>query len=396
MGGRRYESLTAREAVAGAPIGWRVDDGTFVAVYRTGSMVRSVQFVDAVTAAAEAADHHPDVEIHYGTVRFVLTTHATGGLTDADVALAQMIAAIALEWRIEAMEQPDDRTLRLVWPQWQGAGNGAVADLFGEVALERGRRGYAVGTKVLEAVLPRARGPVAHVVVDNVDEPATEGIESRGVVVESLEAALEALSRNDFDKVLTLGGDCSVSVAPFSTLAAEYGDDLAVVWIDSHPDVGTPDSGYDGFHAMAVAVLTGHGDPEIVEMLPATIPGDRVAIAGVHEWSDDDYPHLDEWGIASFGPDDLRSSTAPLLRWLLSTGVSKVAIHVDVDVVDAGEVVLGLGQVRGGLSIAEVRRVVRDVSATAQVVGLTVAEFIPRNVLPVQRLLEGFPLIPEP
>ena len=84
------------------------------------------------------------------------------------------------------------------------------------------------------------------------------------------------------------------------------------------------------------------------------------------------------------------------MRWLLSTGVSKVAIHVDVDVVDAGEVVLGLGQVRGGLSIAEVRRVVRDVSATAQVVGLTVAEFIPRNVLPVQRLLEGFPLIPEP
>ncbi|MFZ2512442.1 MAG: 4a-hydroxytetrahydrobiopterin dehydratase [Gordonia sp. (in: high G+C Gram-positive bacteria)] len=393
MSSRSYQSLTAREAAAQLPLGWQVDDGTLVAVYRTGTMVRSVQFVDAVTAAAEAADHHPDVEIHYGTVRLVLTTHAAGGLTDADVALAQMIAAIALEWRIEAMTEPGDRTLRLVWPQWQGAGAAGVADLFGEVALERARRGYAVGSQVLEAVLPPARGPVAHVVVDDVDEPATEGIESRGVVVESLESALEALARNDFDKVLTLGGDCAVSVAPFAALAREYGDDLAVIWIDSHPDVGTPDSEYNGYHAMAVAVLTGHGDEEIVDLLPATIPADRVAIAGLHEWTDDDYPHLAEWGIVSFDPEQLRTSTAPLLTWLLSTGASKVAIHLDVDVVDADEAALGLGRVRGGLRIAEVQRVVRDVAATAEVVGLTVAEFIPRNVLPVQRLLEGLPLV---
>ncbi len=393
MSGRSYQSLTAREAVAQLPSGWGVDDGTLVAVYRTGSMVRSVQFVDAVTAAAEAADHHPDVEIHYGTVRFVLTTHATGGLTDADIALAQMIAAIALEWRIEALTQTGSRTLRLVWPQWQGATSANVADLFGEVALERARRGYAVGSTVLEAVLPSPRGPVAHVVVDGVDEPSTEGIESRGVIIESLESALEALARNDFDAVLTLGGECSVSVAPFAALADRYGEDLAVVWIDSHPDVGTPDSDYDGYHAMAVSVLTGRGDEDIVDMLPATVPAERIAIAGLHEWTEDDYPHLAEWGISSFGPDQLRTTTAPLLTWLLATGASKVAIHLDVDVVDSDEAALGLGQVRGGLSIAEVRRVVRDVAATAEVVGLTIAEFIPRNVLPVQRLLEDLPLV---
>jgi arginase len=51
-----------------------------------------------------------------------------------------------------------------------------------------------------------------------------------------------------------------VSVAPFSELARRYGDDLAIVWIDAHPDVGTPQSEYPGYHAMAVATLTGHGD----------------------------------------------------------------------------------------------------------------------------------------
>ncbi|MBL7258806.1 arginase family protein [Actinoplanes sp. LDG1-01] len=46
-------------------------------------------------------------------------------------------------------------------------------------------------------------------------------------------------------------------MAPFAALAERYGDDLAIVWIDSHPDIGTPASHYPGFHAMAVAALTG-------------------------------------------------------------------------------------------------------------------------------------------
>jgi arginase len=68
-----------------------------------------------------------------------------------------------------------------------------------------------------------------------------------------------------------------VSVAPFSALADRYGDDLAIIWIDSHPDVGTGDSGYPGYHAMAVSALTGHGDLDVQAVLPATVSHDRVA-----------------------------------------------------------------------------------------------------------------------
>ena len=46
------------------------------------------------------------------------------------------------------------------------------------------------------------------------------------------------------------------------------------LWIDSHPDIGTPDSDYPGVHAMTVAALTGHGDPDILWLLPTTVtPG---------------------------------------------------------------------------------------------------------------------------
>lgn len=289
--------------------------------------------------------------------------------------------------------QDESRTLRLVWPQWQGAGRDNVRELLPEVPLARARRGYAVGARVLDAILPPHEGPSEVVPVPaGDDEQSTDGVESRDAIIESLTAALEALARHDADRVLTLGGECSVSVGPFAALADKYGDELAVVWIDSHPDVDTPDTAYDGHHAMAVSVLLGHGDPGIVGLLPATVDSSRVALAGLHDWEEDAYEHVGEWGLSTFGPDDLRASSAPLLEWLASTGASKVAIHLDVDTVDSDEVVLGLGQVPGGLTSAQVRRIVADLAGVADVVGLTVAEFIPRSVLALQGMLDGMPL----
>lgn len=43
---------------------------------------------------------------------------------------------------------------------------------------------------------------------------------------------------------------------------------------------------------MAVAALTGHGDPDVQELLPATVSPDRVALAGPHAWTEDDFPKV--------------------------------------------------------------------------------------------------------
>jgi arginase len=176
-------------------------------------------------------------------------------------------------------------------------------------------------------------------------------------------------------------------------LAKRYGDDLAVLWIDSHPDVGTPASHYSGYHAMAVAVLTGHGDPEVLRLLPAFVDPSRVALAGVHSWDADDVPNAARWGIQLFRPDELHRSSQPLLDWLRASGCSRVAIHFDVDVVDSNEIVFGLGAEPDGLTSNDARRLVEEVSAVADVVGLTIAEFIPRQVIRLQQVLRNFPLI---
>ena len=166
------------------------------------------------------------------------------------------------------------RTLRLVCPQWQGAGTASVSELASEFPFEVARRGYAVGSAVLQAVLPSTDGPTAMVPITMGNEglALVDGVEAKEVLLTQLDAALRLVEEHHPAR-LTLGGECAVSVAPFSALARRYGDDLAVVWIDSNPDIGTPASQYPGFHAMAVAALTGHGDPDLLDLLPATVPG---------------------------------------------------------------------------------------------------------------------------
>jgi arginase len=101
----------------------------------------------------------------------------------------------------------------------------------------------------------------------------------------------------------------------------------------------------------------------------------------------------DEWGLTVFGPEVLRSTSAQLLEWLDHTGATKVAVHFDVDTIDANEIRLGLGADLGGLTSAQASRVVAEIDNAAEVVALTIAEFVPRQVMHLQQILAGFPLL---
>lgn len=56
-----------------------------------GDFRESMTFVESVATLAEEHDHHPDIFISYNHVRLDLSTHAAGGLTEKDFALAQAI-----------------------------------------------------------------------------------------------------------------------------------------------------------------------------------------------------------------------------------------------------------------------------------------------------------------
>ncbi len=86
----RPPRLTAAEIerAMGRLPGWVHRDGVIVRTFSFSSFPAAVAFVGRLVAPAEAADHHPDLEIRYDRVTVFCTTHSAGGLTALDFALA--------------------------------------------------------------------------------------------------------------------------------------------------------------------------------------------------------------------------------------------------------------------------------------------------------------------
>jgi 4a-hydroxytetrahydrobiopterin dehydratase len=59
-----------------------------------GDFAGALRYVLEVGALAEAADHHPDIDIRWRSVVLRLTTHSAGGITERDLSLAARIDAV--------------------------------------------------------------------------------------------------------------------------------------------------------------------------------------------------------------------------------------------------------------------------------------------------------------
>ncbi len=71
--------------LAGHPA-WSLTDGFLVRTWTFASFAEAMIFVNRVAMLAEQADHHPDIDIRYKTVRLALISHDVGALTKRDAA----------------------------------------------------------------------------------------------------------------------------------------------------------------------------------------------------------------------------------------------------------------------------------------------------------------------
>ncbi len=87
--------LTQKAIRAGLRVlgGWKhkVKAKQIERLYVFPSFVAAVRFVAYVAELAEAADHHPDIDIRYNKVRLALSTHSARGITAKDLDLARQI-----------------------------------------------------------------------------------------------------------------------------------------------------------------------------------------------------------------------------------------------------------------------------------------------------------------
>lgn len=267
--------------------------------------------------------------------------------------------------------------LRLIYPQWQG---GIVDHWMPDLLPEDASKGYFLGAQLLKMLAPQSTAITAEVPVslDIRDRAVEKGISARRVIVKQTGAALDIVRENAPEKIVTLGGECSVSVVPFTYLAAKYPDDVAIVWLDAHPDVNLPYGEYKGYHAMALMACLGMVDDEIMRMLPGKVTAKNALIVGLRSWDTGMRQRQQELGIKGLSPADVAKDSKAILDWLKSTGVSKVLIHFDLDVLDPTEIIAGVGVEKDGMKMAEAVRVINDIAAHYELVGLTVAEFMPR------------------
>ena len=293
----------------------------------------------------------------------------------------------------ESENMNKSKTIRVIYPQWQG---GNVARILPELTPEDASKGYILGAHLLNFLAPETENKIITIPIsDDINRVEENGIIGYKEIFSQTVAALKLIRDANPEKIIVLGGECSVSVVPFTYLAEKYDNDIAMVWIDAHPDITLPeDKTYNGYHAMAVTAIMGKGDKGIISVLPAFIPEDRILFVGLRDWERQQIKDRQkDYGVKHLTPREVSKDSHKILDWLKSTGAKHVVIHFDMDVLDPNEIIAAVGVVPGGMKIDEVTRVINDIAKEYDVVGLTVAEPMPRIAIKLKNMLNQLPLI---
>jgi arginase len=283
-------------------------------------------------------------------------------------------------------------TLRLNIPQWQG---GNMHD-------------YHFGSALLAWLAPPTNGPVETVPVPEPRPGETleveNGILGRKTLLRQARATRAAIEKHRPDRIVTLGGDCLIDLAPMAYLNTRYGGNLGVLWVDAHPDVLTPKDFAQG-NAQVLGALLRRGDPDLVGEVDTPVKPSRVMYAGLDAWMPVEGEVIDGLGLRRAGSDALADSSSPVLDWIASERITHLAVHFDVDVLDPkrfGPVVFNNPDTaarppadvpRGRMAPDQVVRLLHDVAAACDMVGLAIAEYVPWEAIATRDMLRKLPLL---
>jgi 4a-hydroxytetrahydrobiopterin dehydratase len=72
---------------------WALESGSLVRFWTFTNFIEAMAFVNRVAGLAEAAGHHPDIDVRYNRVKLALVSHDAGGITARDAAMARQLSA---------------------------------------------------------------------------------------------------------------------------------------------------------------------------------------------------------------------------------------------------------------------------------------------------------------
>lgn len=242
-------------------------------------------------------------------------------------------------------QRPRAFDLVLSYPQWQGSGR-----------AENLRRGADATTKVCAEF-----GPMSEV-KDLGHGENRHGVNRWTAILGQFEEAQSLLQEHQPRRVLTAGGDCACDIAVIDYLLGIY-PDLTVVWIDAHLDANTPSTSPSGnFHGMPVAMILGHGAEELLPTMSGPLPPKQFRYVSAHVGDDGDW-HLQR---------------DQQLTWLQPGERLEGPIHIyfDLDSLAPSDFP-HVAYPDGNLTAEGALKLVREIAAPGNVVGLTITEFSP-------------------
>ena len=191
--------------------------------------------------------------------------------------------------------------------------------------------------------------------------------------------------------VLTLGGDHSIAIGTISGTARavreRLGKDMAVIWVDAHADINTPELSYSGnIHGMPVAFLTGlacekPGAPFGWLQDDQRVSVKKLVYIGLRDVDRAEKKILRENGIKAFSMHDIdRHGIGKVMDMALGWIGSDTPIHLsfDIDALDPMWAPSTGTAVRGGLTLREGDFIAECVHETGSLVALDLVEVNPR------------------
>lgn len=229
------------------------------------------------------------------------------------------------------------------------------------------------GAEAIAGDLPRGATIVLDVPLEAGDAQGT-GIH-RMSAVRRIAAAVEDALATSSDRVVLVGGDCSITLPGVAHVVGDDGaDDLAVVWIDAHPDLNDAESSPSGALAgMTLRALLG-GVPDAAPR--ALVAPERVVLVGARERDPAEEVELATSPLRDLPADALADPDA-LAREVAATGASRVYVHIDLDALDPAEFTGSSWAIPFGVRVGDLVAALQRLKASVPIAGATIAGFAP-------------------
>ena len=259
---------------------------------------------------------------------------------------------------------------------------------------------YYFGANLLQYILPQnPNQPTIKVEIlppDNKEKAVTNGIYSEDEVLKGIKDAQKKIAAEEPDRIITIGGNCIVSLAPFDYLHGKY-ENVGIIWIDAHPDVSTVNDGYPNAHAMVLGSLMGHGAVQLSsQMKNPVFKPDEILYVGLQPLHDYQEAFLKNMGVDYKVQNKSFLSDEEIMAFMRR--FDHILVHFDIDVLDehlfhstyfANPELVGDGSSGGKMTMEKLSEVLHLITENSNVVGFTVAEYLPFDEQRLNKMFSG-------